>query len=184
LASRAIELSSDDGLALAYGGQVFGDMGGEFERGASLADHAISLNPNLAVAWNIKGWMYLRLGEAEIAMTAFDQAVRLNPLDQWLIPSVWRGKANACILLAQHDRGIAWAEMLLAQNPSDLPGLWALWANHSLAGNSKEAVAAAGRLRAAYPQLRRTALKELLRVRKPEHTSLTNDLINRLNLPD
>jgi hypothetical protein len=74
--------------------------------------------------------------------------------------------------------------MLLAQSPSDLPGLWALWANHSLAGNSKEAVDAASRLRAAYPQLHRTALKELLHLRKPEHTALIAELISRLNLPD
>jgi adenylate cyclase len=184
LASRAIDLAPDDGFVLAYCGLVFGDMAGDFERGASLADRAISLNPNLAAAWNIKGWMYLRLGEAEIAMTAFDQAVRLNPLDQWLIPIVWRGKANACSLIGQYDQGIAWAEMLLAQSPSDLPGLWALWANHSLAGNCKEAVDAASRLRAAYPQLHRTALKELLHLRKPEHTALIAELISRLNLPD
>jgi tetratricopeptide (TPR) repeat protein len=159
-------------------------MGGDFERGASLANHAISLNPNLAAAWNIKGWMNLRLGEPDTAMTAFDHAVRLNPLDPWLIPTVWRGKANACGLMGQFDQGVAWAEMLLAQNPTDLPGLWALWCNHSLAGNTEKAVEAAGRLRAAYPQLRSPALKELLRVRKPEHTSLIRDLIKRLGLPD
>jgi hypothetical protein len=53
-----------------------------------------------------------------------------------------------------------------------------------LAGNSKVALDAAVRLRGAYPQLRRIALKQLLRVRKVELTSLIDDLISRLSLPD
>ena len=46
-----------------------------------MVEQAVSLNPNLAIAWNCRGWVALMCGEFERAIESFDRMIRLSPLD-------------------------------------------------------------------------------------------------------
>jgi tetratricopeptide (TPR) repeat protein len=78
LASRA---AGDDAFALARTGHVLTYLGREYDRGASLVEQAVALNPNLAIAWYCRGWVTMMCGEAERSIESFERMIRLSPLD-------------------------------------------------------------------------------------------------------
>ena len=62
LARRAVELGRDDAVALTRGGHALGHLAGELDGGIALIDRALVLNPNLASAWFLGG--FLKFGTA------------------------------------------------------------------------------------------------------------------------
>jgi tetratricopeptide (TPR) repeat protein len=81
LARRAGELGKDDAIALCRGGFSLGHVVGDLEGGAVLINRALVLNPNLATAWLLSGWIRAFLGEPEVAIEHLTLAMRLSPLD-------------------------------------------------------------------------------------------------------
>jgi adenylate cyclase len=57
-----------------------------------MVDRAVTLNPNLAVAWVSRGWVAAICCEAETAIESFNQMIRLSPLDPSIsgAPASWR----------------------------------------------------------------------------------------------
>ena len=47
----------------------------------AVIDQALVLNPNVAAAWAISGWVDVWLGDATIALEHLERAMRLSPLD-------------------------------------------------------------------------------------------------------
>jgi hypothetical protein len=95
LARCAVELGRDDAVALARSGHVFGHLAGDLDSGIALLDRARILNPNLASAWFLGGFLRVWRGEPEAAIGLFAQAMRLSPLDPELSGTVsnagWHG---------------------------------------------------------------------------------------------
>jgi TolB-like protein len=85
LARRAVELGKDDATALSGSGWALAHVARDLEAGAALIDHALLLNSNLAEAWHCGGWMKLWLGEPKPATDRFARAMRLSPLDPWIV---------------------------------------------------------------------------------------------------
>ncbi len=85
LANTGAGLGNEDALALARCGHVLVYLGREYDRGRSMVERAVALNPNLAGAWNALGWISVICGEPERAIESFENTIRLNPLD----PSRW-----------------------------------------------------------------------------------------------
>jgi adenylate cyclase len=81
LARRAAELGPDDAVALSRGAHALGYVVGDLDVAATFADRALVLNPNLAGAWYASGWVRVFLGESDVAIKHFAQAMRLSPLD-------------------------------------------------------------------------------------------------------
>src|SRR5260370_40085489 len=79
LAHLGSRVGSDDAFALARSGHVLTYLGHEYDRGTSMVEQAIILNPNLAVAWYSRGWVSLMCGEAERAVESFERMIRLSP---------------------------------------------------------------------------------------------------------
>jgi adenylate cyclase len=100
LVKRAIELDKDDALVLARAGCVLTYLAGEVEEGAALFLRAINLDPNLAEARHWSGWIHLYLGDVDAAVEQFHVALRLSPLDPWIVVWVQTGLAYAHFLLA------------------------------------------------------------------------------------
>ena len=73
LARRAVELGRDDAVALTRGGHALAHLAGDFDIGIALLDRAIFLNPNLASAWFLGGFLRTWRGEPENAIVHFDQ---------------------------------------------------------------------------------------------------------------
>jgi TolB-like protein/class 3 adenylate cyclase/pimeloyl-ACP methyl ester carboxylesterase len=180
MAARGIELAGDNEGVLTNGAFVLANLNNEFERGAALASQAVAINPNYANGWNAVGWMNLCLGNIKVAYDAFGRAMRLNPLDPVLIPNIHNGLACACMFAGPHSEGIGWAEQVLAHRPSSLLGLIALIGNALQLGRHTEADLAAAKIRQAFPMIRGSALKSLYPLRRPEHQSVLDRVIDCL----
>ena len=76
LAHRAIELGKDDAVALARGGHALANFVGDLDSGIELIDKALLLNPNLAAAWFLGGFVKIMRGEPDEAIERLAYAMR------------------------------------------------------------------------------------------------------------
>jgi DNA-binding SARP family transcriptional activator/TolB-like protein len=81
LAERAVTLDPGDARALALVGHVRGFLYRRPEEARALHERAISLNPNLPLAWCFSGAANSYLGRHEEAIAQITQAQRLSPHD-------------------------------------------------------------------------------------------------------
>ena len=119
LARRAVELGGDDAVALTRGGHALGHLAGDVDGGIALIDRALALNPNLASAWFLGGYLRVCNGEPDGATGYFERAMRLSPLD----PEMYRmqaGMAMAHLFAGRFDTASSWAEKAFRQLPSFL----------------------------------------------------------------
>jgi DNA-binding SARP family transcriptional activator/TolB-like protein len=80
-AERAIVLDPFDARALAIAGHVRAYLHRRLREAIALHERALSLNPNLAMAWNLSGVAYAYLGDWEEAERRITRYKRLSPLD-------------------------------------------------------------------------------------------------------
>ena len=119
LARRAVELGGDDAVALTRGGHALAHLAGDVDGGIALIDRALVLNPNLASAWFLGGFLRAWNGEPDGAIEHFARAMRLSPLD----PEMYRmqaGMAVAHLFAGRFDTASSWAEKSFRQLPSFL----------------------------------------------------------------
>lgn len=122
LAHHAIERGRDDPEALAWAAGALLFFAGEHTIVAGALDRALAINPNAALAWAMKGWLYAVLAQPERAITAIQQAIRLSPLD----PLTWifaAGLAMAHLTTRQFEEAIAWADQSLHYQPRYISAL-------------------------------------------------------------
>jgi TolB-like protein/class 3 adenylate cyclase len=153
LANKAVVLGKEDAVALYTGGFALAHVAGQLEAGAALIDRALALDPNLAAAWHLGGWVRIYLGEAETAIEHMARAMRLNPLDPHLF-GMQNGTAAAHFLAGRYDEASAWAEKALREHPTHAPAMRIAAASHALAGRFAQAREAMARMRQIDPALR------------------------------
>ena len=184
LAQRAVELGKDDAIALAAGGNALAFVVRDLGVGAGLIDRALVLNSNLAEAWNFGGWVKNWLGEPEPAIERFARAMRLSPLDPWLI-GMRTGTAFAHFFLGRYDEAASWAAMALQDNPDYQPGLRIAAASNAMAGRPEQAHKAVARLRQLNPTLRVSNLKDMVGpYRHAEDLSRYQEGLRQAGLPE
>ena len=184
LAQRAVELGKDDAIALAAGGNALAFVVRDLGVGAGLIDRALVLNSNLAEAWNFGGWVKIWLGEPEAAIERFARAMRLSPLDPWLM-GMRAGTAFAHFFLGRYDEAASWAAMALQDNPHYQPGLRIAAASNAMAGRPEQAHKAMARLRQLNPTLRVSNLKDVLGpYRQAKHVEQYQEGLRRAGLPE
>lgn len=167
LARRAVELGKDDAIALARGGHSLAHLAGDLDGGIAYIDRALALNPNLAAAWHLGGFLRVFRGEPDMAMKYLAQTMRLSPLDVE-IHRMQTGMAFAEMFKGRFDDASTWADKAMREMPDYTPALSAAAASHALAGRMEEASRAMQRLRQLDPVLRVSNLKDWLPVRRPE----------------
>jgi TolB-like protein/class 3 adenylate cyclase len=182
LTTRALALSADDEFVLAWASLIFAFLNNEIERGSDLSDRALAINPNFSNGWNARGWISASLGDGERALDAFDRAIRLNPADDWTVLVAMQGKASALWLLERHDEALEMADRVLARRPNDVRA-WFLKCGDP---DPKRAADAADRIRALYPNLRASYLREMFLqpLRSSRHRAIVEEAIARIGLPD
>jgi TolB-like protein/Tfp pilus assembly protein PilF len=153
LARRAVELGQDDAIALTMAGRTLVYVAGDFEAGTVLFDRALTLNPNLAVAWNASGWLKSRLGQHDVALEHLSRAMRLSPLDP-LMFNMQAGVAFVHFFAGRYDESSRLADQILQERPNDGPALRIAAAAHALGGRLSQAKKVMQKLRAMYPDLR------------------------------
>ena len=81
LAERAVTLDPGDARALALVGHVRGFLHKRAEEACALHERALSLNPNLPMAWCFSGLAHCYLGRHEMAIEQIARAQHLSPHD-------------------------------------------------------------------------------------------------------
>jgi tetratricopeptide (TPR) repeat protein len=120
LFERAIALDPDYARAHMLLGAAL-DVKGDYastpelnERALESLDRALSLQPSLAEAWRYRGSTYITLGRADLAHTAFERALAINPLDASAHSGIGR---VSFILRGDFAAAAAAYERALALNP-------------------------------------------------------------------
>jgi TolB-like protein len=183
LARRAIELGEDDALVLTRGGHALGHFCGDLALGIALVDQAVALNPNLASAWFLGGFLRVWNGDTEGAKQHFDRAMRLSPFD----PEKYRmqaGLAMAHLFGGRFDEAAALAEQVCRHLPSFLMPVGIIAASHALAGRQPEAARAMGQLRQLDPSLRLDNLADWLPIHRASDFATFADGLRKAGLPD
>jgi tetratricopeptide (TPR) repeat protein len=182
LARRAVELGNDDAAALAWGGFALAYVGYELDDGIAFLDRALALNPNLAAAWYVSGWLSVYSGATEEAIDRFARAIRLSPVDP-LIFRMHAGTAYAHFFAGRYEEASIWAEKAVRARPTWLTAVRGAAATHALAGRLDEARKFMARMRELDPALRISNLKELLPLRREEDFARWADALQLAGLP-
>lgn len=183
LARRAVELGKDDAVALTRGGHALAHFVGDLDMSIALVDRALALDPNLAAAWFLGGFLRTERGDPDGAIDYFARAMRFSPLD----PEMFRmqaGMALAHLLAGRFDAASSWAEKAYSELPSFLMVVGIIAASHALAGRSDEAQRAINHLRQLDPTLRVSSLTEWLPIRRPEDVATFSKGLRRAGLPE
>lgn len=183
LARLAVEFGRDDAVALTRAGHALGHFTGDLDGGIALIDRAMLLNPNLASAWFLGGFLRALNGEPISALEHFDHAVRLSPLD----PEIFRmqvGMALAHFFAGHFDSAVGWAEKAAGNLPSLLVAAAVMAASQALAGRAQAAQQAMERLHALDPSMRITKLKDWLPFHRPEDLARFAEGLRLAGLPE
>jgi adenylate cyclase len=166
LAHMGARVGSDDALALARSAHVLTYVGREYERGSTLVEQAVALNPNLSMAWYSRGWVSLMCGDGERSIESFERMIRLSPLDRLKV-SAWNGTSFAYFMLGQYEKGWAFASQS-TQDVRDAHTMGAYIVNAMRAGRDEEAKNAVARLLQLQPHFRASHSIQAFPVRTPE----------------
>jgi len=183
LAQRAVELGRDDAVALTRGGVAIAHLVGDLDCGIAFVDRALALNPNLAAAWFVSGFLKVWHGEPDDAIDRFTRAMRFSPLD----PETYRmqaGMAMAHLFALRFDAASSWAEKAIREQPSILMVVGIIAATHAVAGRADEARRAMYHLRQLDPTLRISSLEDWLPIRRPEDLATLAEGLRKAGLPD
>ena len=183
LARRAVELGQDDAVALTRSGHALGHLAADLDGGIALIDKALLINPNLAAAWFLGGFLRLWNGDPDGATAYFERAMRLSPLD----PEMYRmqaGMAMAHLFAGRLNTASSLAETVFRHLPSFLMPVGVMAASHALAGRQDEAERAMTRLRELDPTLRISGLADWLSIRRPKDLATLADGLRKAGLPD
>ena len=183
LARRAVDLGRDDAVALTRAGHALAHLTDDVAGGIALLDRALVLNPNLASAWFLAGFLRTWNGEPDAAIEHFAHAMRLSPLD----PELYRmqaGMAAAHLFAGRFDAASSWAEKAFRELPSFLMVVGLIAASHALADRPDEAQRAMRHLRELDPTMRVSNLANWLPIRRPEDLATLADGLRKAGLPE
>ena len=183
LAGRAVKCGNDDAVALASSGIAIGYMFTDFDRAVSLLDRAQALNPNLAMAWHLGGWIRCFNGQQDLAVEHLERAVRLSPVDPQR-PGMLAAIAAAHFSAGRFDAASSLSKTaMLEQSNNFIAALVAAGAN-AMAGNLDTATSAMERVRKLDPNFRLHKVKYRLPNRQPEALARWEDALRRAGLPE
>jgi adenylate cyclase len=183
LARKALQLGTDNALALTRAGHALAYVVGEINAGKLFVERALALNPNMATAWLSSGWISVWLGEPDMAVKYFANFKRLSPLDR-LMPMAQSGNAFAHFFAGRYDDALSQAEQTLQENPNLHPALRIAAATNALAGRTAEAQKLVVRLSQIDPALHVSNLMKLTPLRRPEDIARYTEGMRKAGLPD
>jgi TolB-like protein/Tfp pilus assembly protein PilF len=183
LARIAVELGRDDAVALTRGGHALAHLAGEIDSGIALLDRALLINPSLAPAWFLGGFLRAWNGETEGAIAHFEHAVRLSPLDAEMF-RMEAGTAIAHFFAGRFESAASWAQRSVQSLPSFLMANAISAASHARAGRLDEARDAMARVRELDPSLRLSNLRDWLPIQRPQDFASFAEGLRLAGMPD
>jgi TolB-like protein/Flp pilus assembly protein TadD len=161
MARLAIAGNHEDATPLYMGSMASSYLGGDLHTAATVMDRALSLNPNLAGAWHLSGWIRMYLEDGETAVKHFSRALRLNPLDP-TIHILSCGTAFAWFAQGNLEEALRWADKSLREGPVFLAALRCKVTVLGLMGRIREAELLIPRLLELEPNLRCSVVHTLV----------------------
>jgi TolB-like protein len=183
LARRAVELGKDDAVALTRGGHALAPFGGDLDSSIAFVNRALALDPNLAAAWFLGGFLRAERGDPDQAIEFFTRAMRFSPLD----PEMFRmqaGMALAHLFAGRFESASSWAEKAYRDLPSFLLVAAIIAASYALAGRMDDATRVMQQVRRLDPALRISDLADWIPIRRPEHLATLAEGLRRAGLPE
>jgi adenylate cyclase len=183
LAKRAVQYGKEDPDALWMAANVIA-FTGEVQTAANVIDRALSLNPNSAHGWMIRGWIHTFLNQPKPASDALERAMRLSPLDPLGYQFAW-GLGLAAFEEGQYEEAIQWADLSLREEPTALPALRVKVAASSLLNKPAEAQQALRRMLELHSGLTvANYTAYALRFMAPEVVAAVADGLRQAGLPE
>jgi TolB-like protein len=105
---------------------------------AEMVDRAVALNPNSAIAWSYRGFVYIYAGISDEALRSYEHTLRLSPLDpmRYFIIAMM---SLAYLGLGRFDNAVVLARKSIGQHPDFMPALCCLAAALAHLGRKEEA---------------------------------------------
>jgi tetratricopeptide (TPR) repeat protein len=125
----------------------------------------------------------LWLGEPDLAIAHFAQAMRLNPLDPHLI-AMQAGTALAHLIEGRYAEAASWTQKAMWEQSNYLTTLRIAAASYALAGRQAEAQKIIARLLKVDPTFCVGKLKEWAPFRRPQDYERLEDGLRRAGLPE
>jgi TolB-like protein/class 3 adenylate cyclase len=152
LAQQALEAAGDDSNTMWPAAFTLFHLAGDVAKAAAVLDRALTLNPNAADAWTIKGFIHATRNQPEAAIEAFDRALCLSPFDPL---AYWRacGLALAHLAARRFRQAIEWADRSLHDQPRAMPAIRVKAIANAHLGCLREARSALDQLLAIDPRL-------------------------------
>jgi TolB-like protein/DNA-binding SARP family transcriptional activator len=150
LARLAARKGQDDPDALWMAGISLAMLIGESDEALALIERSLQLNPNSAGAWMVSGMARAYANDTTTAITHFQRAIELNPLDP-LVYIAWYGIAFAHFSAERYEESSAWVDRSLRALPSYPPALRLKIAICGVQGQKQEGEKWAERLLAIIP---------------------------------
>ena len=183
LAWKAVQLGKEDAVPLSRGGHTLAYVVQEVNSGVIFVDRALTLNPNLAMAWLSSGWLRVWLGEPDLAIRHFAHFKRMSPLDP-LMPLAQSGSAFAHFHAGRYDEAALVAGQVLQESPNMHTALRVFVASNALAGRIQQAQVALACLRRIDPKLRVSNLGDMTSPRRPEDMAQYVEAMRKAGLPE
>jgi TolB-like protein/Tfp pilus assembly protein PilF len=183
LARAAVDLGKNDAVALTRGGHALAHFARDLDTGIDFLDKALVLNPNLAAAWFLGGFLRIWRGEPEEAIKRFEHAMRLSPLDTEMF-RMQMGVGMAHLMARRFAEACAWAEKSIRDVPTFAMSAAVVASSCAHAGREGEARRAMADVRRLDPTLRLATLDAWLPFRRPEDLALLADGLKKAGLPE
>src|SRR5262245_28072087 len=182
-ALRAVEVGADDAFALSRAGFFFGYQLKDTGTADVIVDRAIAINPNLSVAWRLRGFINVYLGRHEPALEQFHYAMRLNPLDPE-IHKVEYGLALANFFLRRFEIASSWITKSLARQKNFAPAQRFALVSYAMLGRIADAQMMQARLREAGIDLTISQLKKRIPYQRQEDVDLFIEALRIAGVPE
>jgi len=153
LAHQALEAGRDDPDTMVAAACTLFYGGGETALAEAVLERALTLNPNAALGWMVRGFIHaVGRNQPEPAIKALERALRLSPFDPLgFVNATWL--AQAYIAARRFEEAVEWADRALHNQPRFIVAVRAKIVALAYLGRLDEARAELGRMLALHPGL-------------------------------
>jgi TolB-like protein len=183
LARRAVELGQNDAVALAAGAHALAHLARDLDGSVAILDRALTLDPNLAFAWYLGGFVRIWRGQPADALDRLARAIRLNPLSADM-HRMEVGTAMAHFLAGQMEDALSWAEKASGHLPDRVLPITILAAIYARAERTDKAKALVQRLHQFEQAPRISDLNEWLPFQRSQDLDVFADSLREAGLPN
>jgi TolB-like protein/Flp pilus assembly protein TadD len=175
---RALEVAPDDPDVLANVAQPLAYAGEDIRRSVGLMDRALTLNPNFARGWYMKGILNCWAGDLDVAIEEIETARRLSPRARF--GTALTAIGNALVFGERFEEAIEKLQLAILEDPSFPPNYRLLAICYAHLGRLDAARAAIARLPRTAPLiLPNLARSYRAMARVPEHHKLALSGVRR-----